>query len=476
MTPDAIRGNSDSRSVVLVCLDSVRADVYEEYANRLSSLAAVDYGQCRAASSWSTPSHASMLTGRLPHVHGVHTHNRTFSGVDVSETFLSDLNEYRTVGISSNVWASSNFGFDQYFDRFHEVHDMCRFPRGIDVRDIISESGEKKMGMYTEVLLQCLRHENQLESIANAVLAQVNSLSRNLPIPKLLDDGAKAVLRTAMHEVQRANRPYFLFLNIMDPHIALSPTWGYDHSLYSVPNTWSSDEYSVWELIESDDNHEKYWRRRRELYSAVIDYVDKQVAKFVEELRRVSGTDVSFIITADHGDNLGTEVDESLANHKSSLSEGVLHVPLQVIDPPNDFETRTEQYVSHLQLGNLVVALADGKPYDPTSDRIAAELVGLSAGPSPDKDADYWDRMQRCAYDGEQKFVWDSRRNSMTYDIDFDSRCWQSDRGEGIKIPDWCRRMFETEIREFKSEASRSTSKNDINAGTAKRLKDLGYL
>lgn len=476
MTNNATEPDEDMRSVVLICLDSVRGDFYEEYASRLNSLAEVDFDQCRAASSWSTPSHASMLTGTLPHVHGVHTHNRSFSGVDVSETFLSELRDYRTVGISSNVWASSAFGFDRYFDEFYEIHEMCRFPDGIDMREFVSESDADGFRKYAEILLRCVDHDNPLKSFANAALAQVDSLTRNLPIPKLLDDGAKSVLRTAKSEVRAADGPYFLFLNIMDPHIALYPTWWYDDSLYSVPNTWSSDEYSVWELNEADDYHEEYWRRRRELYGAVIDYVDRQITEFIEEVRLVSGSDVSFVITADHGDNLGTKVDESLANHKCSLSEGLLHVPLQIIDPPTDFETRTDRYVSHLELGEIVVSLANGESHDPTAERIPAELMGLSAGPDPDNDIDHWDRMQRCAYSGERKYVWDSNGDSRVYELNFDIRCWQSERGEEIEIPEWCRIMFETDIKEYKRDAKLATRETNVDPGTAKRLKDLGYI
>ncbi|WP_435159099.1 alkaline phosphatase family protein [Haladaptatus sp. DFWS20] len=69
------RDPSDSkpRNVLLVCLDTVRADVFGEHANCLHRMADVSFTQCRAASSWTIPSHASMFTGQLPSVHGVHT-------------------------------------------------------------------------------------------------------------------------------------------------------------------------------------------------------------------------------------------------------------------------------------------------------------------------------------------------------------------------------------------------------------------
>jgi len=69
------------RNVVLIVLDTVRKDYFDEYAYRLQDRSDVTFSNCRAASSWSVPSHASMITGELPHVHGIHTHDRYFDNL-----------------------------------------------------------------------------------------------------------------------------------------------------------------------------------------------------------------------------------------------------------------------------------------------------------------------------------------------------------------------------------------------------------
>jgi hypothetical protein len=46
-----------------------------------------------------------MLTGTLPHKHGVHTHNFDFSTIDTEETFLGPLEDYETIGVSANEFA-----------------------------------------------------------------------------------------------------------------------------------------------------------------------------------------------------------------------------------------------------------------------------------------------------------------------------------------------------------------------------------
>lgn len=80
-----------SRNVVLIVLDTVRKDFFDDYAPRLQEKADNSFDRCYAPSSWTIPSHASMLTGDLPHQHGVHTYNKGFGGIDFDSTFLSDL-------------------------------------------------------------------------------------------------------------------------------------------------------------------------------------------------------------------------------------------------------------------------------------------------------------------------------------------------------------------------------------------------
>src|SRR6056297_3190608 len=108
-------GTSPPNNVVLLCLDSVRKDFFDEYAPRLRERADLEFDQCRAASGWSVPSHASMMTGTLPHQHGIHVYNRDFSGLHRDETWLGELPRHRALGASANVYASDAFGFDGVF-------------------------------------------------------------------------------------------------------------------------------------------------------------------------------------------------------------------------------------------------------------------------------------------------------------------------------------------------------------------------
>jgi arylsulfatase A-like enzyme len=101
----------NDRNVVVICLDTVRQDYFEQHATELPSRADVRYSNCRAPSSWTVPSHASFLTGTLPHEHGAHAYNTTFERISEEETFLGDL-DHRTLCVSANPYVSSAFGAD----------------------------------------------------------------------------------------------------------------------------------------------------------------------------------------------------------------------------------------------------------------------------------------------------------------------------------------------------------------------------
>ncbi|MFC7114632.1 glycosyltransferase [Natronoarchaeum sp. GCM10025703] len=122
-----------TRNVALIILDTVRKDYFDKHAPRLTALSDVSFSECRAASSWSTPSHASIMTGELPSQHGVHTHNKSFTTIDPNTAFTAELSHH-TACISANAFASTEFGFDQFFDDFISVSTDKYFPDGKNIK------------------------------------------------------------------------------------------------------------------------------------------------------------------------------------------------------------------------------------------------------------------------------------------------------------------------------------------------------
>lgn len=469
------------RNVVLVCLDSVRTDFFDEFAHRIREQADTVYTQCRAASGWSLPSHASMFSGELPHLHGVHTHARDFTRIDRNESFVGELPEHTSIGVSANMYAGRNYGFDSFFDSFTEIAHTSEFqferalsPKHLDRSDL----------GYSAYVRLALQDSRPIRSLANGVLLRINPfdvLFSGRPWPELRDKGTADVLSEAKAQIvaeERPARPVFAFLNVMDAHVPMYHHQGLNRELHSVPNAWTSKGGpTAKEVSHNTETYRKYLENYRQLYAASIDYLDRLVAAWVDELRRETENQTTVIITADHGENLGFEADEFLFDHHTSLSEAILHVPLVLIDPPDDYPELVSRRVSHLELGDLVVALARDTPFRFDDEPVTAEVIGHT-GENPG--GAYWDRAIRCVYDGSTKTIWDSLGTCKQFDLTADSSDTQrliDTNTNGFPTADTTR--FEMSILD----AKRTAIEREIHADartldeTAKRrLEGLGYM
>lgn len=466
-----------SRNVVLICLDSVRKDYFDKYAPRLAAMADVSFPQCRAASSWSVPSHASMISGLLPHQHGIHTHNRDFSTLDPNRTLFADLpSEYHSAGISANVYAGPAYGFDEFFDTFVDAPKYQYFADGMNATRYLHESGRDGVRLYLGFLRAALGHEHPIKSVANGVAAQVKRTAMGSPVPDPMDDGATLIRRQALRLVEAADSPLFLFVNFMEAHAPFSPTIKLDRTHYSAPSSWTSTSTDYWNVVTAPKRHADYLERLRELYAANIVYLDRTVSGLIEDMLRDADSETTVIVTSDHGENLGYSSEDGLLEHKSSLSESLLHVPLAVVNPPHDYEGDDTAFVSHLALPDLVRGFVDGEFPDGSSERVVAEHVGMSPGPEPPDDYEHWDRLMRCAYEEGRKVVWDSLGTRTAYRLDPTRPCWQAAIDGDVSVPAWAETRFDVDSREYKQRALERASTDDVDAETKRRLADLGYV
>lgn len=465
------------RNVVVLSLDSVRKDVFDCRAHRLADRADLTVESCRAASSWSAPSYASMLTGELPHRHGVHAHGDDFRSVPRSATFLDEIAFSDTFGVSTNVFAGSAFGFDRFFDQFVDVTETCRSPGGIDPGAVVSDHDGPTLAVALAVLRSMLWHDKPLQSLANGAIGLLDTVSESRPVPKLFDDGATAVIRETKRAVDDATEPFFGFGVFMEAHTPLRHVRGFDRSIHAASNGFTTDNRTVWELMDATEQHTTFLKHRRELYAASIDYLDRKIAPFVDWIQSNTDLETTIVVTADHGENQGYPCEEGRVRHKSSLSEGLLHVPLIVFNPPDGYPESVDDHVSHLDLGSLLVALATDKAPPPTSSRIVAEHIGMSAGPRPPANEEYWDRLMRAAYDGTTKVVWDSLGDCRRYKLDRNRPCWQRRASTGGTPPKWAMNTFETDAPTSKRNALAADSAIEhLDNSVVDRLEKLGYV
>lgn len=352
-------------SIVMISLDTTRPDHLSLYgydrptSPNLEALGkdALVMQNFLTTSSWTLPTHASLLTGLYPSTHGAHYSNAGDVGLGDADGAPRDFNAFRvnrlpvqaitlaevlrehgyqTHGIAAGPWFKPVFGLDQGFDHYDAAFDS------------------------------------------------------------LAGRPANVVSDLAIEAIDRAGRePFFLFLNYFDPHDPYEP-----HG-------------SSWEqfLKPSGD-----YARSKELalYDAEILFMDKEIGRVIDELKSRDLYDSSWIIvTSDHGEHFG---EHDLEVHGFSLYEGVVRGVLIIKPPANvslnvDPEIRAQSVdVMPTLLDAIGIPLPmgiEGQPLDALTHPAITELY-RSAGNVRWK-GDRFQRELRAIYWGNYKLILSSK-------------------------------------------------------------------
>ena len=144
-------GSRPPPSILLIVVDTLRADAVSAYGNGLGTTPTLDalaaqgqlYTRAYAPSPWTVPSHASLFTGLAIDDHGVGLHGRVVLP-ETATTLAERLGDagYETAAFSENALISGDFGFDQGFAHFAvrtaEQQMNAGEKKSIDVVDEIS--------------------------------------------------------------------------------------------------------------------------------------------------------------------------------------------------------------------------------------------------------------------------------------------------------------------------------------------------
>lgn len=470
-----------NRNVLFVCLDTVRADLFEETASAIPEMADVAVAGARAPSSCTVPSHASLVSGRLPSDHGVYSFDADMRHLDTAETLFDSLSDYRTVGVSANPYAGSASHFDTFFDEFADISPQRRFPDGMDAGTFALTNDTDGPLRYVEFLRGALSHDAPLASLANGVTGLLNDRFLGSDrFPRPFDNGAKYVLREARRRLREGDdRPTFLYLNLMEAHEPVADTLGQDVDRSVVPRGWSSD------VLEFDAiNAERApfdggaVETYRHLYRSAIEYMDRLVADFVRFAEETLSGETTTIVFSDHGERLGyTPDDRQLGHNMSRLTESLLHVPLLIRNPPVDLSHLSEELVSLLDLPSLVSSVVSeeqmGQPRRPVVAERLASVVAEKFDVGPAERARL-NQTRRCVYDDGQKVVWDGERSVTVVEPTDDLREVVSEAS--AEVPDAETDVFEMSIetadRRFDTEGGVGAG---VDEATQERLEQLGY-
>lgn len=277
-------------SILLVVLDTLRADAVSSYGPTPGTTPALDalaadgtrYTRAFAPSSWTLPSHASLMTGLEVERHGVGLHGRMRLPEELV-TLAERLAEagYQNTGLSENFLVAPHFGLGQGFSNF-----------SVDTGDI----------------------------------------------PDRVQGPFDLFERLELWEAYPKDAPFFLFVNLFDPH---HPYEVRDENPFLREGVSRTTAASVQkpnaqgivqatgicdELPPSDERE-----ILRALYLGDVHAADTKLARVLEIVRSY-GHDLITIVVSDHGEHMG---ENRLLGHEYSVHNAAIHVPLVVHGAPD---------------------------------------------------------------------------------------------------------------------------------------------
>jgi arylsulfatase A-like enzyme len=319
---------SDRPNVILISLDTLRADRLSCYGHdretspRLDAFAreGVLCEEAVSTSSWTLPSHWSMLTGLPVSVHGVceeQLWNRRVEGelaLPSRGRFLAEeLSDagYDTAGFYSWIYLEEKFGLGPGFDTYERLglfgYEHPSIKAQADAARLLEDPAEQA------AVVRALRAEHQ-------VLFDIGR-----PTAPEVVDRSLEWLRAEVAEDD--GQPLFLFMHLFDVHDPYTPPAPFDERFdgeYEGP----IDGRKV--TVEGSLVHEGMAPRDLEhllaLYDGEISWVDSEVGRLLDGLTELGlDEDTLVIITSDHGEEF---YEHGRKTHRKQLHLESVHVPL----------------------------------------------------------------------------------------------------------------------------------------------------
>lgn len=348
-------------NLILVSIDTLRADHLGTYgyskptSPRLDALGieGAVFENAYAPSQWTLPSHVSMFTGLDPLAHGVLYPKQSLplGHVTLAERLASQ--GYDTVGFIATrrfSFVGADRNMDQGFERYQHSPYPRRFLKGALVRWLDYAAFKYLDGGLGQAPLQ--------------VEAAVQWMQRH------------------------AERPFFLFLHLMEVHSNAEGPLAYgapdDVALRFCPEgigtydgCGSSGACTSFRLYELDDGAPPQPDEMRALvclYDGSIAFTDAALGRLFDAVDQLGLADRSLIVvTADHGEAF---LEHERVLHRTVYEE-VAHVPLILRGPGVAAGTRIASPVQLIDLLPTFLDLA-GLPPDPGLQ--GRSLAGLLAG------------------------------------------------------------------------------------------------
>ena len=302
---------TDKPNVILIVVDTLRADHLSSYgyhrptSPRLDEfiLDSVKFENCISPANWTPPGHASIFTGRFPISHGAHKvlsdRNPEYPNcfpLEEAESTIAEIlaqHGYRTAAVVANfAFVSPALGLDQGFQFWFDTP-----PRRL-----------KPMLMSFALRFEFVNGSRFLAD----------------PVPYRRASNIKEISLKWIK--QFGDRPFFLFVNFMDPHYPYSqPIPSADSFAGTIPNSSLKNYHDGIRKGLTELSHLQLSNVISQ-YDGEVAYLDSELGDFFSGLKKQGHySDSIIVVTSDHGEFLG---EHELLEHQIGLYQPVTRVPL----------------------------------------------------------------------------------------------------------------------------------------------------
>ena len=316
------------------------------------------YNRCFSPASWTVPSHVSLFTGLYPEQHGIG--NENFSLPDNLYCLAEILKYlgYATFAVSSNRLISRSLNFHRGFDEFYEMWHLFNSSEFSETNEAVARAKKDVKGEFARFLL-LLRLSSSHREYTFLLKKFVDSTYKKMTA--IIKKSVHATLRTIsttkkiIHS-RDSQKPFFLFLNIMETHNQYNPPSGITAFEKISPKTrlavlkkfdWHHYAFSPFSAETLEILNVLYDREVLFLDSVLWD-----LYSFLKNKRILDNTLI--IITSDHGEFLG---EHGQVNHLFTLYNELLHVPL-IIKFPKDLALKGQRD-DLVQLHDIFATITD---------------------------------------------------------------------------------------------------------------------
>jgi len=366
-------------NLLFLMTDQQRADTVEPttvcQTPNLDKLAAngTQFKRCYTVNPICSPTRASLMTGLLPHSHGM---------VDVTHAVPT----YRaSFDATLPVWPQvlRDAGYDTaYFGKWHVERSNRLQDFGFETYEI--EQYQKKLGLVEVEDDLLLRRMVGQKGYADFLLYGVSEQPlETLPEYQMYSDGIRFLEKAAANP----ERPWALFLSTEaphDPYIALrryyerynlddiSPPANFDDDLADRPAIYRRIQH-VWDDLTWED-----FAQATACYYANCTMIDEQIGRIMATLDALGMAENTIVVfTSDHGDYM--------AEHRLLLKgipafEGAYRVPMILSGPGIEGNRQVNEIISLLDLVPTLVQLTTGDDFPGHGRSLLPLLQGSETG------------------------------------------------------------------------------------------------